>query len=80
MKVMCAHCGSPNLDTDAACYDCGKPPVAGSDNLPADFPGHAALTAAGITTYEQLKAIPDLTEISGIGEATAKMIAEALSE
>lgn len=27
MKIMCANCGSPNLDTDAACYDCGKPPL-----------------------------------------------------
>lgn len=25
MKIMCPHCGSPNSDADAACYDCGKP-------------------------------------------------------
>lgn len=27
-KIMCANCGSPNLDTAAVCYDCGKPPLA----------------------------------------------------
>lgn len=27
MKVMCEHCGSPNLDTDAVCYNCSKPPL-----------------------------------------------------
>lgn len=24
-KIMCPHCGSPNLDSEAACYDCNKP-------------------------------------------------------
>lgn len=24
MKMMCPHCGSPNLDTEAICYDCSK--------------------------------------------------------
>lgn len=82
MKVMCAHCGSPNLDTDATCYDCGKSPVQAElkGALPDDFPGHAALAAADITTYAQLRKADDVTQIVGIGEATAKKIAEALGE
>jgi hypothetical protein len=46
--------------------------------LPEDFPGHAALAEAGINTYGQLRKVGDLTEVKGIGEATAAKIAEAL--
>lgn len=46
--------------------------------LPDDFPGHAALKSAGITTYAQLRKVGDLTKIDGIGEATAAKIQEAL--
>ena len=46
--------------------------------LPEDFPGHAALLEAGIHTYAQLRKAGELTEIPGIGEATAAKIAEAL--
>ena len=48
------------------------------DELPADFPGHAALDAAGLTTLTQVREIEDLTSIAGIGEATAEKITEAL--
>jgi len=47
--------------------------------LPEDFPGHAALAEAGINTYAQLRKAGDVTEVSGIGPATAKKIAEALA-
>lgn len=84
MKVMCGHCGSPNLDTDAACYDCCRPlgkPVDAHikrGKLPEDFPGRAALEAAGVNTYAQARAVAELTDITGIGAATAKKILEAL--
>jgi hypothetical protein len=48
--------------------------------LPEDFHGRVALEAAGITTYAQLRKAGDLTEIPGIGPATAEKIAEALRE
>jgi hypothetical protein len=47
--------------------------------LPEDFPGHASLDAAGIHTYAQLRKAGDVTEVKGIGEATAVKIAEALA-
>lgn len=47
--------------------------------LPEDFPGHAALAEAGINTYAQLRKAGDVTEVAGIGPATAKKIAEALA-
>ena len=51
--------------------------------LPEDFPAHAALADAGIHTYAQVrKAIKaeTLTDIPGIGEATAAKIAEAMEK
>ena len=48
--------------------------------LPEDFPGHAALAEAGINTFGQLRKAGDVTEIEGIGPATAKKIEEALEE
>lgn len=48
--------------------------------LPEDFPGHAALAAAGVDTYGKLRKVSDLTEIEGIGPATAEKIQEALGE
>lgn len=48
--------------------------------LPEDFPGHSALAAAGITTYSQLRKAGDVTDVVGIGPATAEKIAEALGE
>lgn len=51
-----------------------------ADDLPDDFPGLAALEAAGITTYSELEAVEDFTTIPGIGAATAAKITEALEE
>lgn len=48
--------------------------------LPEDFPGYTALTEAGITTYAKLRKAGELTEIPGIGKATAQKITEALEE
>lgn len=89
-KIMCPHCGSPNLDTDAACYDCSKPlsktkPAAATKphhqgKLPDDFPGFTALKAAGVNTFAQLRAVKTLIDIPGIGSATASKITEALSD
>ena len=48
--------------------------------LPEDFPGHAALDAAGIHTYGQLrKALADGVKIPGVGDATTAKIEEALA-
>lgn len=47
--------------------------------LPEDFPGKAALEAAGITTYAQLRDAGDVTEIEGIGPATKEKIDERLA-
>ena len=46
--------------------------------LPKDFPKHDLLHEAGINTYGQLLKCDDLTEIEGIGPATAKEIAKRL--
>lgn len=48
--------------------------------LPDDFPGHAALSNAGITTYAQLRKAGDVTALEGIGPATADKIKTALEE
>lgn len=46
--------------------------------LPDDFPGRAALEKADINTYAQLRKAGDVTELEGIGEATAAKIEDAL--
>ena len=52
-----------------------------SGKLPEDFPGRVALAAADITTYAQLrKHTGELTDIAGIGPATAEKIKDAISE
>lgn len=49
------------------------------EGLPTDFPGHEALFSAGIVTRKQLLAYDgDLTEIDGIGKATAAKIHAAI--
>lgn len=48
--------------------------------LPEDFPGHAALEAEGLTTYAKVrKQLDSITEVPGIGDATAERIREAMS-
>lgn len=58
-----------------------NPPVV---TLPDNLPGRDDLAKAGITNVELLKAAiergDDLTKIKGIGEATAKAIAEFMAE
>lgn len=54
-------------------------PTAKSGPLPDDFPGRDKLKAASINTYAQVRAA-DLTEIDGIGDATADKIADALKD
>lgn len=46
--------------------------------LPEDFPGFAALAAADIHTYAQVRNAGEVTAIPGIGDATAGKIAEAM--
>lgn len=51
--------------------------------LPDGFPGKAALEEAGYGTYAKVRKLHEqgkLTEVPGIGEATAGHIGEALSE
>lgn len=51
--------------------------------LPEDFPGYAALDEAGEATYAKVRKRIEkgtLTEIPGIGEATAQKIEEAVKE
>jgi len=55
-------------------------PVVKQGKLPEDFPGHAALAEAGINTFNQLRKAGDVTEIPGIGPATAEKIQAALEE
>lgn len=48
--------------------------------LPADFPGHAALAAAGIEAVEDVpREMEALVTIDGIGTKTAGAILEALA-
>jgi hypothetical protein len=53
-----------------------QPPAVG--DLPDDFPGRAHLLDAGLGTIEAVRRHEDLTQISGIGPATADKIKEAL--
>jgi hypothetical protein len=66
-------------DTSAPAEAASEEPAPVDDSLPNDFPGHAALSEAGITTYAQLAAIEDVQAIPGIGPATAEKIAEAFN-
>jgi hypothetical protein len=61
-----------DAETSAASSKRGK--------LPEDFPGRVALEEAGVTTYGQVRKVKDLTELPGIGDATAAKIEEALAE
>lgn len=50
------------------------------EQLPDDLQGVDALRAVGVTTWDALAAVPDLTQIPGIGTKTAKAIAAELEE
>ena len=65
-------------EADAAAVEESEESTELKGKLPEDFPGHAALEAAGITTYAQLRKAGDVTEVPGIGKATAEKIADAL--
>jgi hypothetical protein len=71
-------------DTDDESDDGSQKPVntALRGKLPEDFPGHAPLDAAGITTYggvrKQMKG-EGLTAVPNIGDATAAKIEEAMA-
>lgn len=54
-------------------------PQSDPDALPDGFPGKAPLEEHGITTFTQLRAVEKLTDIPGIGDATAAKIEEALA-
>ena len=43
-------------------------------SIPEGFPGHRALTAAGIQTFADLNTLDDVTQISGIGPKLAEQI------
>lgn len=45
-------------------------------NLPEDLPGCDAFEEAGIESVDEIKAMEDPTEVTGIGDATAKDLAE----
>jgi len=44
--------------------------------IPKDIPGYKAIVAAGFTSLADVKAVPDLTEINGIGKVLAAQIVE----
>ena len=48
--------------------------------IPEDFPQASRLESAGITTFEELLDVEELTDISGIGPTYAEQIQEALAE
>lgn len=48
--------------------------------LPRDFPYRTQLVAAGLTTVDAVATFPDLTEVSGIGEAYAERIKKRILE
>ena len=57
-----------------------RPESAGGTPLPEDFPGRAALQAAGYTTLEALRGLTqeELAAIKGIGPKLAQRILAAL--
>ena len=51
-----------------------------TEDLPEDIPSREKLIKAGVKSMAELKAYQDLTQIPGIGPATAKIIAEYLKK
>ena len=60
--------------------DADTTPLVLKGKLPEDFPGKTELAEAGINTYAQLRKHGDVTDVDGIGPATAAKIKEALGE
>lgn len=48
--------------------------------LPSDIPGRTVLVAAGLVKLDDVKAIPDLTQIEGIDAKLAARIVKYLSK
>lgn len=49
-----------------------------TDTIPRDFPFRSKLAAAGVNTLSELREIPDLTVLNGIGDTSARSILKAL--
>jgi small subunit ribosomal protein S1 len=54
--------------------------AAQADAIPEDFPHASRLESAGVTTFTELEAYDDLSEIDGIGDSYAEDIRAALDE
>ena len=69
--------GTDASDEEVATGEAGGAPTG---TIPDDFPQAARLESAGITTFDELLQVEELTDISGIGPAYADQIKEALDE
>ena len=67
-------------DTTADAEDEAGTESALTGAIPEDFPLASRLESAGITTFEELLDVDDLTELNGIGPAYAEQIQEVLDE
>jgi hypothetical protein len=63
-------------DNDEPTREDDTPP----SELPEDFPARDELVQAGILTLDQVAEVKDLTEIEGIGKATAEKVTAAHAE
>lgn len=62
-------------------FACATDPDETDSDLPADLPGRTQLIKGGIATIEQvLNTRESLTDIPGIGNATARQIIEILTK
>ncbi len=57
-----------------------KEPDEPTTDLPEDLPGRDALIDNGVILMSDVKAIPDFTEIKGIGKSTNEQILEYLKK
>lgn len=77
--------GVPLADLEAGTEAEGESSVKLRGTLPDDFPGKAALDAAGLTTYAKVRKHLDKFDteegkVDGIGKATADKIREAMGQ
>lgn len=61
------------LEKDGYCRDT-------TQTLPEELPGREAFIKAGIETLDEVKALEDPTEVTGIGDATAEELAEWIAD